>query len=60
MIGRLFNLILLAALASLVVRALLSPPQRQALHQLFQLIAVALLVSGLGLAGLVALGILSR
>jgi hypothetical protein len=60
MIGRLFNLILLTALASVVLRACLRPAQRQALHQLFQVIATALLLSALLLAGLVLGGFISR
>ncbi|BEV73137.1 MULTISPECIES: hypothetical protein [unclassified Paludibacterium] len=45
MLGRLFNLLLLAGLATVLLRALLSPAQRQALHQLFRTIAWALLAS---------------
>jgi hypothetical protein len=45
MLGRLFNLLLLATLATVVLRALLSPARRQALHRLFQVIAAALLAS---------------
>jgi hypothetical protein len=60
MIGRLFNLILLAALAATILRALLSPARRKELHQLFQTVAVALLLSALLLTGLVLGGWISR
>lgn len=45
MLGRLFNLLLLASLGVVLLRALLSPAQRQSLHRLFQTIAWALLLS---------------
>ncbi|MBV8047245.1 MAG: hypothetical protein JO171_08840 [Paludibacterium sp.] len=45
MLGRLFKLLLLAGLATVLVRALLSPEQRAGLHRLFQTLAWALLVS---------------
>lgn len=56
MIGRLFNLLLLAAVSSLVLRALLNRQQREALHQLFKTIAFALIVSSLLLATLALIG----
>lgn len=56
MIGRLFNLILLAAVSSLVLRALLNRQQREALHQLFKVIAFALVISSLLLATLALIG----
>jgi hypothetical protein len=60
MIGRLFNLILLAALAAVILRAVLSPAKRRELHQLFQTVSIALLLSALLLAGLVLGGWISR
>lgn len=45
MLGRLFNLFILAMAAVVLVRALLAPAQRQAVHELFRVIAFALLVS---------------
>jgi hypothetical protein len=60
MIGRLFNIFLLAILAWALTRALCSPAQRQALHGLFQTIAVALLLSALLLSALCLGGWISR
>jgi len=60
MIGRLFNLVLLVALAFLLLRALLSSQQRQALHGLFKTIAFALVLSSMLLVALVLAGIISR
>lgn len=45
MLGRLFNVLLFAAAAAALARALLAPAQRQALHALFRVIAFALLLS---------------
>lgn len=45
MLGRLFNFLLLAAAATVLLRALLAPAQRKALHELFRVIAFALLLS---------------
>jgi hypothetical protein len=45
MLGRLFDLLLFAAAGIVLVRALLAPAQRQALHGFFKVLAFALLAS---------------
>jgi len=60
MLGRLFNLFLLATLGYVAARALLNRTQRQTLHQLFQTIALALLGSALVLSILCLGGWISR